>query len=572
MEAKVATDGLKIATVAANFAFTALASLLISGAIKAWQAHKNALEEAAKEAKEAAAEVQKTKESFNELEEKYTTLAKNGKLNWDTSSYEEARSIQKEITDLLGNQNGEMNTLLGKLDLANGKYKEQKELLLEIAYENAKQNTTDLSANMTSAKNNLEKNTFGFWTKMFGTRGNNTGFSMYNDLDKSIADYLENTLHFGNTYGENGNMYTIGKIDWSNADELVELYNKLNPAIEKLIDKYKDENYQESKIYQNLIALRSALKDNVTEYQSALEAYNKNEAFKEMAESIKKLNKAGKSIDSQEAFDSLKKSLIRSKDKLTDYDKALLEVLNETFPQFSGEAQNAANSIDSLSASIEEVNKSIDTLQSNYSTLNSAVQEYNKYGGLSLDTLQSLSTMDYEYIACLEKTGNGLTLNMTKFQELAKARLLDAEAAAIDKAITELNNVAAEDEIDLAATGSQALVEKSKILQFVAGTYTNLGNCAVFATKAQALADAVAPAMQKNATKTKQILSGLDTFLGMTAAEFNRIDGSAQGAANALGGFSDSAKDASSAANKLKDSLDKQKEGSWHGFQWRRIS
>lgn len=444
IKAKLATVGMSAAVTAANFAFAALASYFIGGAITAWKDHQRAIEDAANAAKEAAEKINEAKKSFTEFEDKYNSLAKNGKSDWNYETFQEAKSIQEDIIKLFKGQSSEMDTLLSKIDLANGKYAYQKQLLSDIAVQNAKDNSVEYSKSMTGAKSKLEKNTFGFWSGVFDNRGDKTSFSMDSSIDNKIADYLEKELGFGNRYGEHGNSYTVGNIDWSNAGEIVKFYNKLSPAIDGIVEKYKDEDYQESKIYQNLIALQSALKDNVSEYQAALKAYNKNEAFVEMADAIKKLNKEGKNIDTKKAFDELKESLIGSGGYLTDYQQALLEVINETFPQFSNAATNAADSVSAASKSIEDVNKLIDSLQSNYSTLNSAVQEYNKYGALSIDTLQSLLSMDYEYITCLQKSGNGLTLNMTKMQELAKARLLDAESAAIDKAITELNNIAAE--------------------------------------------------------------------------------------------------------------------------------
>lgn len=73
---------------------------------------------------------------------------------------------------------------------------------------------------------------------------------------------------------------------------------------------------------------------------------------------------------------------------------------------------------DGLGSTIEEVSSKIDELQSAYTDLEDTTNEYNTYGGLSVDSLQKLLTMSPEYLACLEMNGDQLVFNRDKMQEL----------------------------------------------------------------------------------------------------------------------------------------------------------
>ena len=149
---------------------------------------------------------------------------------------------------------------------------------------------------------------------------------------------------------------------------------------------------------------------------------------------------------------------------------------------------------------------------------------------------------------------------MNTFQELAKMRLKEAEAAAVQQAIQELGNVTAETEVEDAGAVCGAIGDKVNALAVLGEQYGNVTGCAVALGQAEALVNGYQSAYSKNASKAREIMGALDKKLALLHSTYNSVSSSALGAANALGGFSDSAKDASSAANKLKDSLDKQKD------------
>lgn len=78
---------------------------------------------------------------------------------------------------------------------------------------------------------------------------------------------------------------------------------------------------------------------------------------------------------------------------------------------------------DGLGSTIEEVSSKIDELQSAFTDLDDIKDEYDIYGGLSVDSLQKLLTMSPDYIACLEMEGDQLIFNRDKMVELLIAQL-----------------------------------------------------------------------------------------------------------------------------------------------------
>ncbi len=83
---------------------------------------------------------------------------------------------------------------------------------------------------------------------------------------------------------------------------------------------------------------------------------------------------------------------------------------------------------DGLGSTIEEVNTKIDDLQSAWSDLSDVTNEYNTYGGLSVDNIQKLLTMSPEYLQFLKMDGDQLVFNRDAMLAYAKANLLTKAA------------------------------------------------------------------------------------------------------------------------------------------------
>lgn len=77
---------------------------------------------------------------------------------------------------------------------------------------------------------------------------------------------------------------------------------------------------------------------------------------------------------------------------------------------------------DNTSKSTKQASSAIDA----WSTLSSAMEEYNKQGSISLNTMKSLMGLEEKYTACLKKQGNELTIDATKFRDMIQAELKKA--------------------------------------------------------------------------------------------------------------------------------------------------
>ena len=87
-------------------------------------------------------------------------------------------------------------------------------------------------------------------------------------------------------------------------------------------------------------------------------------------------------------------------------------------------AGSTAGSIDEItqaSQKMEDISSRIDEIQAAYKNATTAIEEYNKYGYLSADTLQILLNEDFEYLSCLELVDGQLQVNTEKYQGKANA-------------------------------------------------------------------------------------------------------------------------------------------------------
>lgn len=81
---------------------------------------------------------------------------------------------------------------------------------------------------------------------------------------------------------------------------------------------------------------------------------------------------------------------------------------------------------DDTSKATKQATSAIDA----WSTLSSAIEEYNKQGSISLNTMKSLMGLEEKYTACLKKQGNELTIDATKFRDMIQTELKAAAATA----------------------------------------------------------------------------------------------------------------------------------------------
>ena len=101
---------------------------------------------------------------------------------------------------------------------------------------------------------------------------------------------------------------------------------------------------------------------------------------------------------------------------------AAAEAIAQSYEKSAENIENDVISVqdyfDGLGASIEEASSKIDDLQSAWNDIDDVMDEYNAYGGLSIDSLQKLLTMSPEYLACLQMNGDQLVFNEAAMKQL----------------------------------------------------------------------------------------------------------------------------------------------------------
>lgn len=95
-----------------------------------------------------------------------------------------------------------------------------------------------------------------------------------------------------------------------------------------------------------------------------------------------------------------------------------------------------------IAADYEKINEVLDKIQDAYSTLTDAVEQYNKNGYLTLDNLQSLLSLEPEYLSLLQMENGQLSINQSAMADMIQTKLDEAKATAVQSAITRLKALA----------------------------------------------------------------------------------------------------------------------------------
>lgn len=111
-----------------------------------------------------------------------------------------------------------------------------------------------------------------------------------------------------------------------------------------------------------------------------------------------------------------------------------------TLQRYGLVAEDAVATTKTLTEEWESWNTATDAIQSAYSTMTSAQEEYNKYGYLSIDTLQSMLELDDKYWANLDITNGKINLNAEAYENLMQAQYDEAMMLAAEQLAQSLAN------------------------------------------------------------------------------------------------------------------------------------
>ena len=242
--------------------------------------------------------------------------------------------------------------------------------------------------------------------------------------------------------------------------------------------------------------------------------------------------------------------------KTADENKISFESLIGVFESFGLVQISNSATADDYADKLEKTMGVIDNIQSAYKACSSAVEEYNQYGYMSVDSLQALLQMDDQYLNTLELVNGKLQVNQSAYADLLATQYAEAQMEAISQAISELNAIAKGDAAEKAETFTEATEdEKNKLIALcpaLKDATVGTGELAAALAAAQGAADGEdADAIQ---AKINGVMNALNTRLKLIGNNMSAAMNGAAGLRNQLDGFSNSSKKAADSSNKAADS------------------
>lgn len=242
--------------------------------------------------------------------------------------------------------------------------------------------------------------------------------------------------------------------------------------------------------------------------------------------------------------------------KTADENKISFESLIGVFESFGLVQISNSATADDYADKLEKTMGVIDNIQSAYKACSSAVEEYNQYGYMSVDSLQALLQMDDQYLNALELVNGKLQVNQSAYADLLATQYAEAQMEAISQAISELNAIAKGDAAEKAETFTEATEdEKNKLTALcpaLKDATVGTGELAAALAAAQGAANGEdADAVQ---AKIDGVMNALNTRLTLIGKNMSAAMNGAVGLRNQLDGFSNSSKKAADSSNKAADS------------------
>lgn len=288
---------------------------------------------------------------------------------------------------------------------------------------------------------------------------------------KNLEDEISLTNDAGTKVSELADMYETDASKYGDVSaEVQECTDSMQGASDALERANNLLNGTTSVENTNLDAFKSKFKDVIEEidngYLSMQEAIAQYKELSPLQAFGSMTGEAIINIDSDTAHQTEAEATALAKlHEIADANNISFEDLISAFEQLGIVATSDTSGIANYATQLEETMKAIDSLQSSYKSCSSAVEEYNKYGYLSTDTMQSLLQMDTEYLNCLDLKDGKLQINKQRYAELLAAQYAQAEVEAIDQAITELNTIAKGDAAEKTQTLTTATEdEKNKLV------------------------------------------------------------------------------------------------------------
>lgn len=543
--------------------------LLVSWGTKKITEAAQRVQNVATKSKEAAEAAQDTTSSLKDLVSAYEELG--DKSGWGTEDFDQAKDIQAEILDLAKEQGTLDENKLGKLDLQNGKYEEQLGLLQDITAEQLEASRYELTQNKDAQGDKLVDT---------AKKNNRTHYlTVWSAPEMDMGDQIKNAgIDVFNKFGG------YGPDKLNDADSIVDYYNEVGKALKYVIDNTTEAERAAGgtyhSLYQFLLDEQNALRDDVDSYNDSTDAINNNTNARRKLQAVDfwsdgksngmdvsftfdKVNSAVQTLeDTIDGFDAskLNELLLGTNEGLSDEQAQALANLRKalTDMDFSADtngvnafiqalvqvgivAQSSANDVDAVaqaSQKMEDISSQIDEIQAAYKNATTAIEEYNKYGYLSADTLQTLLNEDFEYLSCLELVDGQLKVNTEKYQGMIAAQYQSAAMALVEKANAELAKIAQGEKKDAVEDATKATEDQATALtERVCPALGEFAKASMTAAAAQEFLANGDTAWSVDPERTKEVYAGLASGLDILDATVNQIMGNSDKFRQHMNGF-----------------------------------
>ena len=562
--------------------------LLVSWGTKKITEAAQRVQNVATKSKEAADAAQSTTSSLKDLVSAYEELG--DKSGWDTEDFDQAKDIQAEILDLAKEQGTLDENKLGKLDLQNGKYEEQLGLLQDITAEQLEASRYELTQNKDAQGGKLVDT---------AKKNNRTHYlTVWSAPEMDMGDHIKDAgIDVFNKFGG------YGPDKLNDADSIVDYYNEVGKALKYIIDNTTEAERAAGgtyhSLYQFLLDEQNALRDDVDSYNDSTDAINNNTNARRKLQAVDfwqndnnnsmdvsftfdKVNSAVQTLENTiDGFDASKlnellwgtneglsdeqaQALANLRKALTDMDFSAdtngVNAFIQALVQVGIVAQSSANGVDALAAGaqkMEDISSKMDEIQSAYKASTSAMEEYNQYGYMSLDSLQSLLTMNTEYLNCLELVNGKLQINKQSYAELLAAEYAEAAATILSNAQHEVANLTADDTAESTDNLKEKTEAEKTALENLLPALKNATAATATYSAAQEFANEVEKAGERGVdpAKLEEITNRTNTQLSLLYTNMNAALKGGQALTNQLNGFGSSSKNAGKSSSATSKSV-----------------
>lgn len=553
-----------------NMALGVVTGLVVSSLIGAITSYTQRIDTAATKTKEAADAANNTTSSLKDLVDAYEELG--GKSGWNTEDFDQAKDIQEELLALAKEQGTLDENKVNQLDLQNGKYEEQLGLLKDITEEQLKASESKLIQSKDAQGNKLVKTAKdNNRSHFFSSISANANLGIMNELKDAGID----------VFNKSGN---FGVKNLNDPDSIAKYYSELGKALDYIVQNTTEAQRAAGgayhTVYQYLMDEQAALQDDADAYNDSTDAVNENVNARRKLQAIDFWSD-GKSngMDVSYSFDKVNSAIETLKNTIDDFDASKLNDLlwgtNEgltdeqaqalaalrkalTDMDFSADtdgvnaftqalvqvgivAQSSANGVDAVvqaSQKMEDVSSKIDEIQTAYKNATTAIDEYNKYGYLSADTLQTLLNEDFEYLSCLELVDGQLQVNTEKYQGMIAAQYQSAAMALVEKANAELAKIAQGEKKDAVENATKATEDQATALtERVCPALGEFAKASMTAAAAQEFLANGDAAWSVDPERTKEVYAGLASGLNILDATVDQIMGNSDKFRQHMNGF-----------------------------------